>query len=191
MPQYDGPASNGVGGVIAQADNQDSYDLGHRMARAYAHPLRARALMILGARVASPKEIAEELGEPLGKISYHVRELRDAGLIELIDTDGRRGGVQHFYRATALPVVSTEEMVALDAGDRTTSSAVVMNLMVSDVAAAISGGTLDSRPDRALIRYHAIVDDEGFRALSELYDRVLDRSIEIHEEAARAAGGIG
>ena len=128
------------------------------MAWAYAHPVRARALMILAARVASPREIAEELGEPLGKVSYHVRELRDAGLIELVETDGSSGGVQHFYRATRLPIVDTETAVSQDPRTRAVASAVVINLMVSDVAAAVEAGTLDSLPERVLVRYHARVD---------------------------------
>ena len=153
------------------------------MAWAYAHPVRARALMILAARVASPREIAEELGEPLGKVSYHVRELRDAGLIELVETDGSSGGVQHFYRATRLPIVDTETAVSQDLRTRAVASAVVINLMVSDVAAAVEAGTLDSLPERVLVRYHARVDARGWGELSDLYTNAMHRSIEIDEES--------
>src|SRR5262245_8245332 len=100
MRHYDPAASFGAGIIVAPSKNPSA--IGHKMARAYAHPVRARALMILGKRVASPKEIAEELGEPIGKVSYHIRDLRDTGLIELVETDASRGGVQHFYRATQL-----------------------------------------------------------------------------------------
>src|SRR4051812_23632428 len=92
------------GGVVAKASRQLS-DVGAKIVHAYGHPIRARAMMILGARVASPKEIAEERDEPIGKVSYHIRELRDAGLIELVESDDRRGGVQHFYRATRLAIL--------------------------------------------------------------------------------------
>jgi DNA-binding transcriptional ArsR family regulator len=153
------------------------------MAWAYAHPVRARALMILAARVASPREIAEELGEPLGKVSYHVRELRDAGLIELVETNGSRGGVQHFYRAARLPIVDAEGAVSQDPQHRAVASAVVINLMVSDVAAAVEAGTLDSRPERVLVRYHARVDARGWDELSDLYTNAMHRSIEIDEES--------
>jgi DNA-binding transcriptional ArsR family regulator len=173
---------------MAQDKNQEASAIGHRMARAFAHPVRARALMILGARIASPKEIAGELGEPIGKVSYHIRELRDAGLIELVGTDNRHGGVQHFYRATRLAIVDRDEMESQPAAERAVSSSVVINLMVADVATAIEGGTLDSRPERVLTRYHALVDQQGWEELSELYTNTMYRSIAIHEESVERLG---
>lgn len=184
MRHYDAPASNGSGSVVAQSKNQDPASISLKIARAYANPVRARALMILGARVASPSEIAEEIGEPLGKVSYHVRELRDAGLIELVDTDQRRGGVQHFYRAAQLPIVDVEGMAAQDAEERAASSAVVINLMASDLTAAVEAGTLDSMPEQILIRYQAVLDEQAMAEMSDLYTSTLYRSIELHKEAA-------
>src|SRR3954470_8878272 len=74
-----------------------------RIAKALAHPLRARILQRLGERVASPGDLALELGAPLGVVSYHVRMLRDYDCVELVRTEPRRGALQHFYRATAGP----------------------------------------------------------------------------------------
>jgi DNA-binding transcriptional ArsR family regulator len=70
-----------------------------RIAKALAHPLRARILQRLGERVASPGDLATELGAPLGVVSYHVRMLRDYDCIELVRTEPRRAALQHFYRA--------------------------------------------------------------------------------------------
>ena len=46
-----------------------------RVAKALSHPLRAHVLTILNERVASPNQMSEELGEPLGNVSYHVKAL--------------------------------------------------------------------------------------------------------------------
>jgi DNA-binding transcriptional ArsR family regulator len=67
---------------------------------ALAHPIR---LSIMGAALDefSPKRIAETFdGVSLQLISYHVRILRDAGLLELSRTEPRRGALEHFYRAS-------------------------------------------------------------------------------------------
>jgi DNA-binding transcriptional ArsR family regulator len=168
---------------VGAKKQQRASSISQKMAWAYAHPVRARALMLLSARIASPRQIAEELDEPLGKVSYHVRALRDAGLIELIEADGSRGGVQHFYRANQLAIVDTEEARAQDASERATSSAVVINLMVSDIATAVEEGTLDSRPERVLVRHRAQVDKKGWDELSELHTNALYRSIAIHRES--------
>ena len=54
-----------------------------RVVKALAHPLRVQILGALERRTASPNELAEELGAPLGNVSYHVRQLASAGLLKL------------------------------------------------------------------------------------------------------------
>jgi len=61
--------------------------------------VRVRALAIFQERAASPSELAQELGQPLGNVSYHVRLLHELGLIELVSTTPRRGALEHHYRA--------------------------------------------------------------------------------------------
>lgn len=69
--------------------------------KALAHPIRARALAILSERTASPNEIAKELGQSVGHVSYHINVLKKCECIELVDTAPRRGAVEHYYRATS------------------------------------------------------------------------------------------
>lgn len=69
--------------------------------KALSHPVRARALTVLGQRVASPSELAAEQGEPVGDVAYHVRVLRELEMIELVKTRQVRGATEHFYRSTA------------------------------------------------------------------------------------------
>src|ERR671916_1545639 len=89
-----------------------------RIAKALAHPLRARILQRLGERVASPGDLAVELGAPLGVVSYHVRMLRDYDCVELVRTEPRRGALQHFYKATARPNLDEGQWRTLPAGLR-------------------------------------------------------------------------
>jgi predicted transcriptional regulator len=69
------------------------------LARALDHPIRAKALTIMSQRVASPREISEQIEAPLSTVSYHVRVLDDLGLIEAVEEEPDRGSVAHFYRA--------------------------------------------------------------------------------------------
>jgi DNA-binding transcriptional ArsR family regulator len=69
-----------------------------RMATAVANPLRARALDLIAAGVASPKLIAADLGLDVRTVAYHVRVLRELRCIELVETLPRRGAVEHIYR---------------------------------------------------------------------------------------------
>jgi DNA-binding transcriptional ArsR family regulator len=69
-------------------------------AKLFGHPLRveiARRLLVDGK--SSPSGLAEQLGQPLGNVSYHVRQLAAAGVIRQAGTRPRRGAVEHFYVA--------------------------------------------------------------------------------------------
>jgi DNA-binding CsgD family transcriptional regulator len=69
-----------------------------RLAKALSSPLRARALVLIGEGIASPKAIADELGLDVRGVAYHVRVLRKLGCIELAETQQRRGAIEHIYR---------------------------------------------------------------------------------------------
>ncbi len=68
---------------------------------ALAHPLRRLILReaIADEREVSPRELATKLGQPLSRLSYHVRVLAECGALKLTRTKQIRGSTQHFYRA--------------------------------------------------------------------------------------------
>src|SRR3954462_5785827 len=78
---------------------QDAGELDEALLRAISHPLRHRLLSMLDGRIASPNELARELGLPLGRVRYHIRLLNDLGAIELVRTEPRRGALEHYYKA--------------------------------------------------------------------------------------------
>src|SRR5215218_2830825 len=78
------------------------------IAKALAHPLRMRLLTLLEEGTASPTELANVTGASLPRVSYHVRRLAAAGLIELVRTKQRRGAVEHYYAAVRPPEITEE-----------------------------------------------------------------------------------
>ena len=69
-----------------------------QLGRALGHPLRVEILTALLQRdEASPRDLAAELDQPLGTVSYHVRYLVSLDMVELQRMVPRRGAVQHFY----------------------------------------------------------------------------------------------
>ena len=65
---------------------------------ALRHPLRRQILRTIVKRDRiSPRQISDELREPLSNVSYHVRVLADCGVVTLVDTAPVRGSMQHFY----------------------------------------------------------------------------------------------
>lgn len=86
--------------------------------RATAHPLRLRLLSLLTGSAFSAAEAARELGEQQANVSYHLRLLQRAGLVEVAETVKVCGGIAKKYRHTAssqpfeLPEPSTTETTA-------------------------------------------------------------------------------
>ena len=160
------------------------------MAKALAHPLRVQLLSLLNEGVASPNELAKKLDEPLTNVSYHVRMLHDLGCIELVETEPRRGALEHYYRAIVRPFFADKDWKRLPKNARGSISDAVLQLVWDDAAEAIKSGLFDEREDRHLSRSVLCVDEEGWDALNELLVQTLDQAMQIQADAAgRAAKG--
>jgi DNA-binding transcriptional ArsR family regulator len=154
------------------------------LASIVAHPTRARAFTILNERIASPVEIAQEIGKDVGHVGYHVRKLLQLDLVELVDERPVRGAVEHFYRATLRSYVSTDELADQSIEEREVYTRHILQLHVADVARALDGHTFDARPNRALLRTPLVVDEDGFQELSELHDEMYERTLQIQTRSA-------
>src|ERR1700750_2433467 len=162
-----------------------------RIAKALAHPLRARILQRLGERVASPGDLALELGAPLGVVSYHVRMLRDYDCVELVRTEPRRGALQHFYRATARPHLDEDQWRTLPSGLRRELSGETIQELIDDLGSAADAGMLED-PEIVLTRTPLELDERAYKKLNKLLARTLEQVHTIAtESAARTNEGTG
>ncbi len=155
-----------------------------RLAKALAHPLRVQLLAALNEGVASPNELAKKLDEPLTNVSYHVRMLHDLGTIELVETEPRRGALEHYYRAVVRPFFADRDWKRLPKNARGSISDAVLQLVWDDSAEAIKGGLFDEREDRHLSRSVLCVDEQGWEALNELLVETLDSAMQIQADSA-------
>jgi DNA-binding transcriptional ArsR family regulator len=155
-----------------------------RIAKALSHPMRARILVILNERVASPNEISEMIKERLPNVSYHVRALQDLGCIELVDTAQRRGAIEHYYRAVVRPFFSDKDWKRLPRSGRQAISGTALEVIWEDVAEAVNGGSFDARPERYLTHSPMTLDEEGWAAMTKLLDSTLAEAEKIESKSA-------
>ena len=161
-----------------------------RVVKALAHPLRVRILHLLDERTASPSEIAEELGAPLGNVSYHVRQLASFGLIKLVKRTPRRGAIEHHYRAQPRRTITDEAWARVpEIVKQATIDAALAEVGNQVTAAAHAGGF--SRPDAHLTRTQLTLDEEGWSAIVQELDALLERVDEIQEESRRRTTADG
>lgn len=82
--------------------------------RVVAHPLRLQLLSLLTGSAMSAAEAARHLGQTQANVSYHLRKLYTAGLLEVAGHEVVRGGRATRYRHAA---ASGERLRAQDPGD--------------------------------------------------------------------------
>lgn len=162
-----------------------------RLIKALAHPLRVRILSILETRdMASPNEMAEELGVSLGVMSYHVRRLHALGFLELVKRTPRRGAIEHHYRAKARPHVTDQGWAETPAIVKRAMVGASLQQISSYVNAAATQGGFD-RGDAHLTRSVLTLDQKGWTQLAHEMAKWLETvdGIEADSEARIREGG--
>jgi DNA-binding transcriptional ArsR family regulator len=156
-----------------------------RMVAALAHPLRVQILDRLENRAASPSELAEQIGAPLGNVSYHVRRLESLGVLKLERKVRRRGAVEHYYRVENRPSIRGEAWKGTpDIVKEAFLNSVLGNIARQVNAAASSGGFGN---DSHVSRLPLMLDEEGFKEVADEYERLVGRLREIETDARKRA----
>jgi DNA-binding transcriptional ArsR family regulator len=151
--------------------------------KALAHPARFHALDILNKRVASPKELAAEVGIAVGLMSYHVKELRKKGFVELVDTAQRRGAVEHYYKASKRAMFSDAEWPKVPANMRGSIVGEQIERTGTLLGAALDCGSFEERPNRHHSLCESLVDQQGWDDSMGVLEDALKRLIEIETES--------
>ncbi len=153
-----------------------------------AHPMRCRCLAILADRVASPAEIARELGMEVSNVGYHVNALAEAGLIEEVGQRPVRGAVEHFYKAVVRPITSSEEEADFSLEERKSFARTTWSLIAANATTALEDGKLVERADHHLTRVPLKVDEQGWSEMAEAYMGLYERVYEIQTASAERLG---
>ncbi|MDP8943152.1 MAG: winged helix-turn-helix domain-containing protein [Actinomycetota bacterium] len=161
-----------------------------QLVKALTHPLRLQILRRLEEQNASPSVLAEELGAPLGNVSYHVRQLASLGLIELVSQTPRRGAIEHEYRA-AQPrrPMSDDDWDRLPRSVREAVTGGLLEKVAGDVADAAAAGGFD-RADARVSAPRLDLDERGWSEVGRELAALRERAGEIEAES-RERGSDG
>jgi DNA-binding transcriptional ArsR family regulator len=151
-----------------------------------------RILSVLERQTASPNQLANELGVPLGNVSYHVRMLAKLGLIKLVSKRQRRGAIEHFYKAEARPVISDDAWAKVPDLVKSAMVGAGLGPVMSYIQTAAQDGGFN-HADAHLSRTTVEVDAEAWAELSkdlaEVFDRIRTLSTETAERLAKDPHG--
>jgi DNA-binding transcriptional ArsR family regulator len=155
-----------------------------RVIKALTHPLREQILRALEERTASPSELADEIGAPLGNVSYHVRQLHALGLIKLVKKTPRRGAIEHHYKALAQAPISDEAWASAPGLVKKSVVGSSLGQLGEAVNAAAAGGGF-ARPEAQLVREEFVLDEKGFADVAKELGRTNERIAKIRDDAAK------
>lgn len=161
------------------------------LVKSLAHELRAEILAILNERMASPNELAKELDEGLSQVSYHVKVLKDYGVIRLVKTEPRRGAVEHYYRATSRAYLTDRDWHELPRSVRDAMSADLFQMILDDVVASLEGEVFDERSDRHMSWTPMMVDEQGWKEINGIIDGTLKQILKIQSESVKRLSKSG
>jgi DNA-binding transcriptional ArsR family regulator len=154
----------------------------YRQMKALSKKRRVEILGVFCERIASPKEISDELNEGLSQVSYHVSVLRECRLIALDHTAPRRGAVEHFYRAAVPTLVPPEAWDNLPPVVHKSISMSILKEFFEDALTSIEAGVFDSPPGE-LSWTPLILDPIGVEEFGRLAREFLESVLKLQAEA--------
>ncbi len=163
---------------------KEKLSLQMKLLKSLAHPLRVAILDLMNAGEWSPNELKKALGEGLSQVSYHVKVLKDFGMIELTRTEPRRGAVEHYYRATERAFVPSG--IASDipkVAQRIIGNGFLENIE-RDVGDSLKAGTFYDRDDWHVGWIPADLDGQGRQDAEKLADQFIEDFLKIEMESA-------
>lgn len=152
--------------------------------KALGHPVREHILAVFNERIASGSEIGEELGIDVSSFYHHIEELEKLGCIERVDSQQRRGAVEHFFQAKQTVFLDDAAWRELPASIRADIAASFVQLMFDDAATALEKGILSPNADEHVTWMPAYFDRRGWGEITDLLAETLERVIAIQKESA-------
>jgi len=136
-------------------------------------------------------EIARLIGEERENVKYHIKELLDAGAIELAKAEPVRNTQKHYYRAVEMPTYSQEEMEAMSADERQAIIGLTIQCLAAEVLASFWAGKMEADPDLWLGWRWFNLDEQGREELTEEQMRWWSRVKEIEAESTNRRAQSG
>jgi DNA-binding transcriptional ArsR family regulator len=157
---------------------------------AVSHRIRVHILIVLNEGTYTATQIAQIIDEPLNNVSNHVRELVDAGSIELVKVEPKGNVLQHYYRAVEMPFYSDEEAAAMTPEQRQVTAGLVVQSMTAEIMAGLWAGKL-TKPRTWLAWNWFNVDEQGREEIADEQERSWQRLEQIEVEATNRRAESG
>jgi DNA-binding transcriptional ArsR family regulator len=159
----------------------DDAEIGRRLLRLAADPVRFRILVLLNDRAASVREVAAELGLEAVVAARHLERLREEGFVEPAGEVLHRGAAEPRYRATVRALWSDEDWEAIGLAERRRLTNWIVEWICTEVRESVDKGYFTARTDSHVSRNVGMVDEQGWEELTRIQEDALEASFMVHE----------
>jgi len=159
------------------------------MLKAFANPLRRQILRVLARReFVRAADVAEDLGEPANKISFHLRALADAGLIVEAPEKARDGRDRVWTPVSgSLSIGAANDAEELELGNAVIAAVaedhteLVRRVVAHSIATA---GDVDPGKHGTLMASNLHLTEPEFTALRDAIGRLIHEAEQSHDRSA-------
>jgi hypothetical protein len=166
--------------IRAEVDNQ--------LKRALSQALRVEILERIATSPASPRQISEATGEPVGRIAYHASVLHRTGCVRPSDPASPGSSDCVYELATLLP---SPPRLPLSDSTRGHAFASVLRRIVEGGSAALRAGTLGKRRDHEASCESMLLDQQGWEETQAILKEAVQRISSAKAEATRRLAQSG
>jgi DNA-binding transcriptional ArsR family regulator len=158
-----------------------------RLAVVFADELRLKIVTELYMREMSPKQFHEEFGGgSISRVDRHFKRLAEHGWLKFVRSESggrRRGGTEHFYRATELAVFDHETWSKVPYSIRVAFSWRTFEQLAERVREALQAGTFDARADSHLSWTPLLLDQLGWERVVAAVDALFESLLKEQDDA--------
>lgn len=159
-------------------------ELSAAVVKVMANALRTQILTTLCERVASASELAKELGRSIDSVSYEMRVLREAKLIEKVAEKRVRGADETFYRATTRASFDDAEWMMVADNVKLSLRSSLLQTLMDDAIDALTEGVFDARDDAHMSWVALIADEQGCEDIARILGRALSEVLKVRDDSA-------
>ena len=155
-----------------------------KLYKALSHPLRAEILTTITLRQASPAELSRALDCSIDDADYHLKRLVDLGCAALVGEHKVRGATEHFYGATELHFIATEDWDALDPAMKMSEVGQFMQAQIDAFVKSAAAGIVGKDQYFHLTRTPHVFDEQGRNEALEICERAREELAEVGAQSA-------
>jgi hypothetical protein len=159
-----------------------------QLKRAFSQALRVEILERIASGPASPRQIAEATGEPLGRIAYHASVLQRTGCVQPIDPESVESSDCVYEVSTLLP---SPPRIPLSNSTRGHALASVLRRIVDQGLEALRAGTLGSNVEQIASCESILLDERGWQETLAILEEATERIAEAKAAAAARVAQSG